>query len=146
MTVIAEGNCERALFKYVFNFLRTDPGVCAFIPGGIFIKPADITMCIPPLRCLPVLPDLLQKLCLLSSSLGPIGLAMWVCLAFGFFGILRQCNLAPHSSTQFDPSRHTCRGDIIRAPPGLLIVVRWTKTHLHPSYLSCRSLSTLMTP
>ena len=50
-------------------------------------------------------------------------------LTFGFFAMFRQSNLAPHSVTTFDALRHTCRGDIFTAPPGLLILVRWIKTH-----------------
>ena len=43
--------------------------------------------------------------------------------------MLRQSNMVPLSAAQFDPSRHTCRGDIFMAPPGLQILVQWTKTH-----------------
>ena len=63
----------------------------------------------------------------LSSASSPPACGTWdpPC---GFFGMLRQNNLAPPSHSQFDRSRHTCRGDIIQAPPGLL-VIRWSKTH-----------------
>ena len=54
---------------------------------------------------------------------------MRVALTFGFFGMLRQSNLAPPTAVLFDRSRHTCRVDIIQAPPGLLIVIRWSKSH-----------------
>ena len=43
--------------------------------------------------------------------------------------MLRQLNLAPTSASQFDPTRHTVRGDISVAPPGLQILVQWTKIH-----------------
>ena len=43
--------------------------------------------------------------------------------------MLRQSNLAPLSAAQFDPSWHTCKGDIFITPPGLQILVQWTKTH-----------------
>ena len=72
---------------------------------------------------------MLLQLCSLSSSLGALGPSMRVCLTFGFFRMLRQSNLAPPCQAQFDPSRHTCRRDIIQAPPGLLIIIRLTKTH-----------------
>ena len=52
-----------------------------------------------------------------------------MCLTFGFFTMLRQSNLAPLSAALFDPSRHTCRGDIFFALRGLHILVQWTKTH-----------------
>ena len=69
------------------------------------------------------------SLCTLTPSLGNLGSALRVCLTFGFFAKLRHSNLAQPSAAQFDPSRHTCRGDIFFAPPGLHILVRWTKTH-----------------
>ena len=40
-------------------------------------------------------PPLLLQLCQLSSSLGDMGSSMQVALTFGFFGMLRQSNLAP---------------------------------------------------
>ena len=66
---------------------------------------------------------------LLTSTLGEVGLALKVCLTFAFFAMLQQSNLAQQSAASFDLSRHTCRGDIFLAPPGLLILVCWTKTH-----------------
>ena len=83
------------------------------------LRAADISMRTPPLRCLPILPDILHHLCLLTPSLGPLGPSMRVCLIFGFLAMLRQSNLAPPSPSAFDPPRHTCRGDIVQAPPGL---------------------------
>ena len=53
---------------------------------------------------------------------------MRVALTFGLFGMLRQSNLVPPKAALFDRSRHTCHGDIIQAPPGLLIIIRWAKT------------------
>ena len=78
-------------------------------------------------QCLPIIPNLLHQLCALSSSLGDLGLAMKVCLCFEFFGMFRQ-GLPPISPWAFDISYSTCRGDIIEAPSGLLLVVQWTKT------------------
>ena len=66
-----------------------------------------------PLLCrLPILHPLLDHLCLLTSSLRELGLALKVCLTFAFFAMLRQSNLAPHSAASFDPSRYMCRGNI----------------------------------
>ena len=42
--------------------------------------------------------------------------------------MLQQSNLA-HHRLHLQPSRHTCWGDIFVSPPGLLLLVRWTKTH-----------------
>ncbi len=40
---------------------------------------------------------------------------------FGFFGFLRQSNLAPKSVKDFDNTRHTTRGDVKFQDPGLVI-------------------------
>ena len=48
-------------------------------------------------------------LCLLISTLGPLGPSMRVCLTFVFFALLKQSNMAPTSPSAFDSSRHTCR-------------------------------------
>ena len=79
------------------------------------LRAAAISIC-TPLRCLPILPLLLYCICLLPSSLGPLGPSVLVCLTCGFFAMLRQSNLGPPSASAFDLSRHTCQGDIITAP------------------------------
>ena len=58
-----------------------------------------------------------------------MGPSVQVRLTFSFFAMLQQSNLGLSSSSHFDLSRHTCRGDIISAPLGLIILVKWTKTH-----------------
>ena len=62
---------------------------------------------------LPILRTLLYKLCSLTSCPGMLEPSTKVCLAFIFFGMLRQSNLMPSSPLHFDPSLHTFRSDII---------------------------------
>ncbi len=92
------------------------------------LRAAELTMRTEPAPKLPITPALLASLCHLCQALGPIGPAMRTALTFGFFGMLRQSNLAPPSAAEFDSSRHTCRGDVMRAAPGLIIWVKWSKT------------------
>ena len=80
----------------------------------------------PPLHHLLILPHRLTQLCSLSSCLVSLGPAMKVCPTFGFLGLLRQSNLAL-SSSAFYHTHHTFRGDILLTPPGILIIVHWTK-------------------
>ena len=81
------------------------------------VRVADISMRTPsPLRSLPILPDLLHCLCLLTPSLGPLSPSMWLWLTFVFFAMLMQSNVAPPSHSAFGPSSHTCRGVIFLAP------------------------------
>ena len=44
--------------------------------------------------------------------------------------------LAPHSSSRFNPSFHSLRQDLIFAPPGAHLLIKWTKTlqQHHKSY------------
>ena len=110
--------------------LRLTPDAVDAFPASSFLRAADITMQVPPQRHLPILPSLLHQICHLSTSLGALGPAMRVCMmVWGGGGMLRQSNLAPRSPSQFDPSRHTCSGNIIQPPPVLLIVIHWTKKH-----------------
>ena len=45
-----------------------------------------------------------------------------------FFGFLRMSNIAPHSISAFDYSRHLNRHDVIVAPPGAHMLIKWAKT------------------
>ena len=98
-------------------------------PVSSLLRDADISMRTPLLQRLPILPPLLHRLSILTTSLGPLGPAMQVCLTYVFFVMLWQSNMAPLSASAFDSSRHTCKGDIFVAPLGLLVSVRWTKPH-----------------
>ena len=40
-------------------------------------------------------------------------------------------NIAPHSSSKFDPCVHFLRQDLIFAPPGAHLLIKWTKTLQH---------------
>ena len=48
-----------------------------------------------------------------------------------FYGFLHMSNIAPHSSSKFDPNYHFTRQDIIFGPPGVHLVIKWTKTLQH---------------
>ena len=45
-----------------------------------------------------------------------------------YFAFLRMSNVAPHSTKQFDPSKHFLRQDAIFGHPGIHLIVKWTKT------------------
>ena len=44
------------------------------------------------------------------------------------FGFLRLSNTAPHRSSKFDPLKHFLRQDLMFAPPGVYLLIKWTKT------------------
>ena len=60
-----------------------------------------------------------------STYMGQVFKAIYT---LAFFSFLRLSNLVPHSAKLFSPLYHLARGDIIFAPPGLHILVKWSKT------------------
>ena len=45
-----------------------------------------------------------------------------------FYAFLRMSNVAPHSRSQFDPSKHFLCQNLIFGHPGAHLVIKWTKT------------------
>ena len=45
-----------------------------------------------------------------------------------FFSFLRLSNLVPDTVQAFSPLYHLARGDIIFAKPGMLVLIKWSKT------------------
>ena len=81
-----------------------------------------------PLQRQPLSIDMLSELVQVVEHCGIYGLVFKVAVLFAFYGFLRQSNLAPKSPSNFDPSRHTCRQDIFVAKPGLVVLLKWSKT------------------
>ena len=84
-----------------------------------------------PCQCRPITPPMLSDMCHACDVLhSPLGKTLKFAILCGFLGFLRQSNLAPRKAGSFDPTRNTCRGDIIVQKPGqcLLVIIKWTKT------------------
>ena len=92
------------------------------------LRATDLTMQTLPLSHLLILPHLLHQLCPLSSSMGSLGPSMKAYITFGLLDMLLQNNLAPSSTSHFDTTQQSCRRDVLVAPPGLLPIIRWSKT------------------
>ena len=45
-----------------------------------------------------------------------------------YFGFLRMSNFAPHSLSKFHPDKHFLLRDLVFAPPGAHLLIKWTKT------------------
>ena len=71
--------------------------------------------------------EILHKIvhCCDTLYMGPIFKAVFLVAFFGFF---RLSNLAPHSFSSFDVSRHLAAGDIFFCKKFVKILVKWTKT------------------
>jgi hypothetical protein len=85
------------------------PAITSF-PVTTLLCAVDLSLRTPPQRKQPIYPALLHKLCRLCDLIGSFGVVMKVAITFGFYGMLRQSNLAPRQAADFDLSRHTCRG------------------------------------
>lgn len=94
----------------------------------MMIRAVKITVRHIPKSMLPITPDILYKICDICDQQGPIGLVLKTAFLISFFSFIRQSNLAPHSADKFDHTRHTARADVFRHPPGLVILLKWTKT------------------
>ena len=78
---------------------------------------------------LPLTPDLIRQLLSIAQSAIPHYPVFKCAVLFSFFGFFRISNITPRVQYQFDPAKHTCRGDIIQADPGLLVLIKWSKTN-----------------
>ena len=94
----------------------------------LILRALDITLAHVPTRRLPITESILSELWSACDYLGPTGIVLRFAFLFGFFSFVRQSNWAPTSASSFDPHRHTCRGDIFVHPPGLVVLLKWSKT------------------
>lgn len=92
------------------------------------LRAVRLTMLHHPNRRAPLSLAALRTLVDLCSTMGRTGVIMKVAITFAFFGLLRQSNLAPQSVALAKDPRNTRRNDVVVAPPGLIITLRWTKT------------------
>ena len=57
-----------------------------------------------------------------------MGIVYKVAYLLAFFSFLRISNLVPHSGREFSVFKHLTKADVIFAPPGAHIIVKWSKT------------------
>jgi hypothetical protein len=96
--------------------------------ASVMLRATKLTLRAPAHRVLPITPRMLYKLCMLCDHIAHVGVALKVALTFGFYAMVRQSNLAPRAAKHFDSSRHTCRADVIIQPPGLCLLLKWSKS------------------
>jgi hypothetical protein len=101
---------------------------------SMMLRAVNHTLRSPILPKLPITVAILYKLINCSQHLGTWGLVFQCALLFCFFGFLRQSNIAPRSLHLFDPTRDTLRSDVKSSSHGLLLRLKWSKTHqgAHP--------------
>ncbi len=92
------------------------------------LKAITVTLKEANRRKLPITIQQLKSIVQSTNKLGDIGVVLKVGILFGFYGFLRQSNLAPKSTQDFDISKNTTRSDISFKSPGLVISIKWSKT------------------
>lgn len=95
----------------------------------LMLRAIKLTMLHTPRQRREISTDILTRLSKVCDKQGLMGANLKCAVLFAYFGFLRQSNLAPTSAAKFDPRRDTCRGDILTHPPGLIILLKWTKTN-----------------
>ena len=64
----------------------------------------------------------------ISCEILPDPLLFRAIFATAYYGFLPMSNIAPHSAAKFDPAVHILRQNLIFAPPGVHLLLKWTKT------------------
>jgi hypothetical protein len=125
-------NSVRNYFSAI-SYLHKHLGLqCAALqshPVLMMLRAIDNTLRSPVIPKQPVSIALLLKMVQLCNQLGTWGLVLKCALLFCFFGFLRQSNVAPRSAQLFDHTRDTLRSDIQITSQGLIVRLKWTKTH-----------------
>ena len=95
----------------------------------LLLRSCYATMKHVPLQRRAMSPDMIRELLKVSSECVPFYPVFKCAVLFAFHGFFRMSNLTSRSQTTFDPTKHTCRGDVFVAPPGLVILLKWSKTN-----------------
>ena len=81
-----------------------------------------------PSRKLPITVDILCGIkCRLNLNC-PNDIVFWAACMVAFYGLLRKSNLLPCSQRAFSADKHLCSGDLFKAPHGLALRIKWSKT------------------
>jgi hypothetical protein len=102
------------------------------------LRAVNNTLRSPIVPTMPISIPVLYDIIIACNQLGTWGLVVKCAFLFCFFGFLRQSNVAPRSPQLLDTTRDTFRSDIQTAPAGLLLRLKWSKTHQgahHPCYI-----------
>jgi hypothetical protein len=90
------------------RYLELDPTSLQCFQLQLILRAMDIAMEHVPNQKSPITIYMLRQLCNACDSLRALGTVIKCALLFGFYGFLRQSNLAPKTASSFDPRRNTC--------------------------------------
>ena len=77
----------------------------------------------------PLTPDMIRDLLDIAQTVVPAFPVFKCAVLFSFFGFFRISNITPRVQSRFNPAKDTCRGDIFEADPGLIVLLKWSKTN-----------------
>jgi hypothetical protein len=100
------------------------------------IRAIQLTMRHMPSQKLPITPEILNQLCDLCDQQHATGRLLKAAFMLLFFTFIRQSSLAPRNVNKFDITRHLTRADVFFAPPGYIILIKWTKTRQNGQHVS----------
>ena len=114
--------------KYYFTMYDLDVAVFAHPKIHLFLRSLTINR---SLNCkmqgiidMALLRDIVQ-----ATIISPHSIVYRAIFLTAYFSFLRISNFAPEKAQSFDPSRHLSRGDVIFAPPGAHLIIKWAKNN-----------------
>ena len=95
----------------------------------LLVRACHMTMKHVPSQKRPLTPDMIRQLLSIAQIHVPYYQVFKCAVLFAFHGFFRISNITPRIQSAFDPSKHTCRGDVFQADPGLIVLLKWSKTN-----------------
>ena len=95
----------------------------------MLLRSCFMTMGHIPNQRRPLTPQMIRDLLNIARTVIPAFPVFQCAVLFSFFGFFRISNITPRVQYLFNPAKDTCRGDVIEADPGLLVLIKWSKTN-----------------
>ena len=86
-----------------------------------------------PVQKMPITLNILQSLCAVTLKWGKVGCVFRFYITTAFFTFLRASSLLAPSVEGFDNTRHPTWADVMPTQTGLILRVKWSKTHQNAS-------------
>ena len=119
-----------SVLRHYFKLYDIQTSVLDHRKVHLFIKSVSINAPYIPRHKANITIPILTKI-VKACDLLKFGFLYKAIFLMAYFGFLRLSNMAPSSSSAFDPSRHFLVGDVIFGSPGAHIIVKWAKAMQH---------------
>ena len=95
----------------------------------MLLRSCFMTMNHVPNQRRPLTPHMIRELLDIAQTVVPAFPVFKCAVLFSFFGFFRISNLTPRVQYMFNPAKDTCRGDVFKLDPGLVVLLKWSKTN-----------------